>query len=142
MSEGDWTVFAPVDTAFLGFGCRLPSVLADKDLLTDILLFHAIDDVVGSDDLMCTERTEMANGQDSRTVCVGDDIFQKGGSNPRNDMPKIVQTDIETCQGYIHVVGKKDHKETEGLLFCVVEMNMINGHCTSPFFFPIPLGVD
>ena len=108
LGKGRWTVFAPTDEAFEKLGDDLlETVLGDKELLTDILLFHAVDDVVGSEDLICTERTEMANGQDSRTVCVGDDLFQKGGSNPRNDMPKIVGADIETCQGFVHVVGEK-----------------------------------
>lgn len=107
LSEGAWTVFAPTNTAFEELGQELlDTVLADKALLSDILLFHAVDEVVKAEDLFCTGLTEMANGQDSRTVCRDGKIFQKGGSNPRNDMPEIVQTDIETCQGVIHVVGK------------------------------------
>jgi transforming growth factor-beta-induced protein len=107
LTDGTWTVFAPTNQAFAKLGQDLlDTVLADEALLTDILLFHAVDDVVASTDLFCTGLTEMANGQESRTVCVGDDIFQKGGTNPRNDMPKIVQTDIPTCQGLIHVIGK------------------------------------
>lgn len=107
LSEGTWTVFAPTNTAFEELGQELlDTVLADKALLTDILLFHAVDEVVKAEDLFCTGQTEMANGQDSRTVCKGGKIFQKGGSNPRNDMPEIVQTDIETCQGVIHVVDE------------------------------------
>ena len=108
LSVGTWTVFAPTNKAFEELGSDvLDTILADKDLLTDILLFHAVDDVVKAEDLYCTGLTEMANGQDSRTVCLGSKIFQKGGNNPRNDMPEIVQTDIETCQGVIHVVGTK-----------------------------------
>ncbi len=105
LSDGHWTVFAPTNAAFSELGDLLDTVLADTKLLTDILLFHAVDDVVGSSDLVCSATVEMANGQSSRTVCEGKKIFQKGGSNPRNDMPQIIETDIETCQGFIHVVG-------------------------------------
>ena len=103
-------MFAPTNAAFEELGQDvLDFVLADIDVLTDILLFHAVPDVVGSDDLQCTGLVEMANSQDSRTVCTGNgDIHQKGGSNPRNDMPKIVTPDIKTCQGYIHIVGTCD----------------------------------
>ena len=109
LSMGSWTVFAPTNEAFSNLGDEmLDQVLADKHLLTDVLLFHAVDDVVSSEDLACGGRVEMANGQDSRTVCQGQKIYQKGGSNPRNMMPQIIQVDIATCQGYIHVVGTFD----------------------------------
>lgn len=64
---------------------------------------------MSSEELECTATVEMANGQNSRTVCKGGMMrryFQKGGSNPSNDMPEIIQMNIPTCQGYIHVVGK------------------------------------
>lgn len=105
LSSGHWTVFAPTNAAFDALGDLLDTVLADTALLTDILLFHAVDDAVSSKDLECAATVEMANLQNSRTVCEGGKIYQKGGSNPRNDMPQIIQTDIKTCQGYIHVIG-------------------------------------
>ncbi|KAL3903803.1 MAG: hypothetical protein SGARI_005220, partial [Bacillariaceae sp.] len=116
LSSGKWTVFAPTNEAFAKLGDTLDAVLADTALLTDILLFHAVDDVVGSEDLVCNTGggnglVEMANGQDSRTICEhtasgGEAIFQKGGSNPSNAKPEIIMTDIKTCQGYIHVVNE------------------------------------
>ena len=111
LNSGEWTVFAPINQAFEELGeDRLTEILADPYLLQDILLFHAVDDKVSSYDLECTVRVEMANGQDSRTVCTGNGnnkkYHQKGGSNPRNDMPEIIEFDIQTCQGYIHIVGK------------------------------------
>lgn len=99
-------MFAPTDDAVTKLGSAADAVLADKTVLKEILLFHVVDDVVSSEDLVCSGRVEMANGQDSRTVCQGQKVFQKGGTNPRNDMPQIIQTDITTCQGFIHVVGR------------------------------------
>lgn len=117
LSQGKWTIFAPIDNAFAELDDDFFDMIFDDHvLLKDILLFHAVaadgddeDDVIQFNDLICTGLIEMANGQDSRTVCQdgGNKIFQKGGSNPRNDMPQIIQSDIETCQGYIHVIGKK-----------------------------------
>ncbi|GAX24129.1 hypothetical protein FisN_9Hh382 [Fistulifera solaris] len=106
LSEGSWTVFAPTNEAFANLGDTLDAVLADKDLLTDVLLFHAVSGEVLSTDLKCTERVEMANKKDSRTVCRGDTIYQKGAGNPRSDMPAIVDVDIEACNGYIHVISE------------------------------------
>lgn len=109
LSDGQWTVFAPTNAAFEELGqATLDTVLANKDLLTDILLFHAVSDrVIFADDLECTHLTHMANGKDSRHVCLGNgDVHQKGAGNPRDDMPRIVDTDIGACNGVVHVVDE------------------------------------
>ena len=99
-------MFAPTDEAITKLGCRADAVLGDDALLTEILLFHAVDTVISSNDLVCTGKVEMANGQNSRTVCEGQKVFQKGGSNPRNMMPQIIGIDMATCQGFVHTVGR------------------------------------
>lgn len=106
LSEGHWTVFAPTNQAFEELGDVLDAVLADVDVLTNILLFHAVDKVLYADDLVCTHRVHMASGDDSRTVCVGSDIFQKGGDNVSSDKPKIISADIGACNGVIHVIDE------------------------------------
>lgn len=106
LSSGSWTVFAPTNRAFTKLGNTLDAVLADKPLLTDILLFHAVEGEVFSTDLECTARVKMANGDESRTVCRRGSVFQKGAGNPRNDMPEIISADIEACNGVIHVVDE------------------------------------
>jgi len=124
--DDTFTVFAPTDDAF----GNLPSgtveaLLDDIPSLTNVLLFHAVaGKEVYAKDLECQETVEMANGEDSRTVCSSGDIFQKGGGNSRNQMPRIVTTDIEACNGVIHVVdevmlpktifvGSEDEEEEE-----------------------------
>jgi uncharacterized surface protein with fasciclin (FAS1) repeats len=78
-----------------------------SDTLVDILTFHAVaGEVVFSTDLNCTGPLTMANGKTSRTICEGVDIFQKGAGNPRDTMPQIVDTDIEACNGVVHVVNQ------------------------------------
>ena len=106
LSEGPWTIFAPTNDALNELGEEiLTMILEDEDVLNNILLFHAVPDIVSSEELVCTNKIEMANGQDSRTVCRSGKKHQKGGSNARNDMPAIITTDIETCQGLIHIIG-------------------------------------
>ena len=84
----------------------LDAVLADVDLLTSILLFHAVPGSVFAADLECGALVTMASGVNSRTVCTAGSIFQKGGGNPREpaSMPEIIATDIEACNGVVHVV--------------------------------------
>ena len=107
LDDGPLTVFAPNNTAFEELGAdALHDILSDKKLLEDILSYHTINDVVKAGDLICNGITPMGNNQDSATICEGGKIYQKGKKNYANDMPEIIQTDIETCQGVIHVVGK------------------------------------
>lgn len=105
-----FTVFAPTDTAFVKLGEAALAYLMDpknKDLLSNILAFHTIEDeMLYSEDLECTELLEMANGRDSRTVCRGDSVFQKGAGNTDEERPEIIDADIETCNSVIHVVDE------------------------------------
>ena len=104
------TVFAPNDAAFEKLGEAALAFLMDPknlDLLTSILAFHTIEDeMLYSEDLECTELLEMTNGYDSRTVCRGDSVFQKGAGNTDDERPEIVADDIETCNSVIHVVDE------------------------------------
>jgi uncharacterized surface protein with fasciclin (FAS1) repeats len=104
-----WTVFAPTDAAFgeaLDF-LDIPS-LADIpiDVLTDVLLYHVVSGkTYDSDDLAhrCGHLLEMANGKDTRTICRGDHLYQKGGGNDDSDIPKIITADIEVSN-FIYLV--------------------------------------
>ena len=108
LSSGTYTVFAPTDKAFGNLpNGTVQALLADVPSLTNVLLFHAVaDKTVYSSDLHCTETVEMANGVDSRTVCKGGKIYQKGGGNSRDAMPEIVTADIKACNGVVHVVSE------------------------------------
>lgn len=102
-----FTVFAPTNEAFSNLGSTLNAVLGDVHLLKDILLFHVVvGEEIFEEDLGCTHLIEKANGKDSRTVCRGSKIFQKGKGNPRTNLPEIIQTDIGACNGIIHVVDE------------------------------------
>lgn len=102
-----FTVFAPTDVAFddLPMG-TVEALLDDITALTNILLFHTVaDKKLYSKDLKCTKKIEMANGKDSRTVCRGNRVFQKGAGNDRDMIPEIVLADTEACKGLIHTIS-------------------------------------
>jgi uncharacterized surface protein with fasciclin (FAS1) repeats len=93
--DGPWVIFAPTDHALNGLGHL--SLTQRRNLL----LFHVAE---GPAPLVCAELVNMVNGADTRTVCSGAHTFQKGGGNPRSDMPKIVGLNRMACNGVIHVI--------------------------------------
>ena len=64
LDTGNWTVFAPTNDAFAALPeDMLDAALNSTDLLTDILLFHAVPEVLPASMLNCTDTLEMANGK-------------------------------------------------------------------------------
>lgn len=119
LSSGSWTLFAPTNEAFANLGDTLDAVLADNTLLTNILLYHAVDDVVYSSDLECSASVLMAGGGATATVCRAGAIFQTGAANVAGSMPQIVLPDIHACNGVIHLVSEvllPDLDEPESLI--------------------------
>ena len=93
-SEGPFTVFAPTDEAFGSLPADvLGAALADTDLLTSILLYHVVPGTVLAADVV---------GLDSATTAQGEDIAVDG--TVLNGSVNIVDTDIEACNGVIHVI--------------------------------------
>jgi transforming growth factor-beta-induced protein len=107
LSTGTYTVFAPTNAAFAALPAgTLDNLLDDKAALTNILLFHAVaDQELMVSNLQCGALTEMANGENSRTVCQGRAKFQKGGGNARDKMPKI-RSAVPACNGVLHIVNQ------------------------------------
>ena len=107
LQGGHFTLFAPTNHAFQDLGEHtLNYILGNARVLKDILQFHSIDEVVKLSDLHCKQLTTMLNGEQSRTVCQNQHIFQKGGGNPRDNMPKITSADISACNGVVHKVDQ------------------------------------
>ena len=101
LPSSKWTLFAPNDAAFD------ESQFDDIGLVVDkIIQFHFIKEkAVKFDDLMCTERLEMASKEDSRTKCQGNEKYQTGKGNIEvGTVPRIVAPDIAVCNGIIHGV--------------------------------------
>ena len=98
--DSDFTVFAPTDEAFeaLPEG-TLDTLLADTDLLTDVLLYHVItDSVVGSDTALSLAGTTqlMANEAKLAITVRGDALYLNESM--------VINTDIEASNGVIHVI--------------------------------------
>jgi uncharacterized surface protein with fasciclin (FAS1) repeats len=108
-----WTIFAPTDDAFASIPPEIINELmgdasiGDMTGLSDLIAFHAVPGLaLESTDLMCDGRTFMANDEFSITVCEGDRVYQVGKGNPTAVYPEITVTNIEACNGIIHLVSE------------------------------------
>ena len=103
--EGPFTVFAPTDDAFAALPAgTVDTLLADPSgALTDILTYHVVEgevlaaDVVGMDGQAVTT----VNGG---TFTVGVDGDAVTLTDAQGNTVNVVQTDIETSNGVIHVI--------------------------------------
>mmetsp|Transcript_21464 Transcript_21464/g.51183 ORF Transcript_21464/g.51183 Transcript_21464/m.51183 type:complete len:117 (+) Transcript_21464:2422-2772(+) len=99
-----YTIFAPTEEAFAG--ADLSDI--DIDALTDILLYHTINDtIISAEDLGCGDVYTMTGGtQTTVHECNADSVFQVGGGNAVDEWPEIVDTDLGACNGIVHIVNK------------------------------------
>ena len=100
LSGGEWTVFAPTDTAFAKLGLNADNIASSfsKADLTDILLYHAIPAEVNSDKAIASVGDiTMANGEKA-----GLKFFN--GSLYVNDDAKVIIADVDASNGVIHAV--------------------------------------
>lgn len=99
-NSGPFTVFAPTnaafDAAFEALGITAEDLLADTELLTDILLYHVTVGALTAEDVTGQEAIPMANG-DMATVEVSDGSASIAGA-------PISVTDLEASNGIIHVI--------------------------------------
>jgi uncharacterized surface protein with fasciclin (FAS1) repeats len=93
---GPFTVFAPTDAAFgkLPVGA-VDSLLQNSPRLKDILLYHIVPGEFLADDLIEEVEVQSAHGQ-SITIDASQGL--------RTDSAEIVQSDIETDNGIVHVI--------------------------------------
>ena len=117
LSEEDWTFFAPTDKAFDTLPEEYKNSLLgltigdggssgdDMGAIVDLLAFHAFPgEALNGTDLSCDGRLFMTNDEASITVCEGDRTFQVGVGNLATKWPEIIITDIEACNGMVHVI--------------------------------------
>jgi uncharacterized surface protein with fasciclin (FAS1) repeats len=95
-STGPYTVFAPTDDAF----AKLPegtveSLLKDKVKLVKILTYHVVPGKVMAKDVVNLKKAKTVEGHDI-TIDTSDGV--------KVDAANVVQTDIETSNGVIHVI--------------------------------------
>ncbi len=96
-APGSLTLFAPTDAAFEALPANtLADVLADTDLLTSILTYHALGSTVLADDLATDITVSTLNGQDIIVRLEDDNVFI-------NDA-QVTVTDIAADNGVVHVI--------------------------------------
>ena len=100
-SDGPFTVFAPTDEAFAvaldALGITAEDLLADTELLTDILLYHVVPGAVFAETVVTLDSATTAQGSDIAISIVD-------GGVVLNDTVNVVTTDIEASNGVIHVI--------------------------------------
>jgi len=96
---GPYTLFVPTDPAFSQLpDTQLDELLNDSAALADVLQYHLVLDMLTSADLATTPTLLSASGATLEiTVQENGRIFVNGAP--------IYQTDIETSNGIIHVIG-------------------------------------
>jgi uncharacterized surface protein with fasciclin (FAS1) repeats len=98
MGDGPFTVFAPTDEAFAAVDEEtLNGLLADPEALAQVLLYHVVEGAVPAADVVTLESATTAQGSDVEITIDGDTVVLNGVAN-------VVQTDIETSNGIIHVI--------------------------------------
>jgi transforming growth factor-beta-induced protein len=108
-SDGPFTVFAPTDAAFAALPAgTLEAVLADRELLRAILLYHVVPGRVLSSDLTEGQVVTTAEGRPLR-------VTLSGGA--RVNGVNITATDVTASNGVIHVIDQvllpvKDNVDT------------------------------
>ncbi len=94
--DGPFTVFAPTDAAFEKIPAeQLNAILADKQLLTDILTYHVVAGKVTASDVV---KVDSATSLQGSSIAVSTD-----GGVKVNDA-NVIKTDIMSSNGVIHVI--------------------------------------
>lgn len=98
------TVFAPTDAAFEALftqlGLSAEDVLAQPDLLTQILLYHVVEGAVPAATVITLD------GQSVPTLLEGESVAVSivNGGVVLNDTINVIQTDILASNGVVHVI--------------------------------------
>jgi uncharacterized surface protein with fasciclin (FAS1) repeats len=94
--DGPFTVFAPTDEAFAKLpDGTLESLLQDKEALASILTYHVVPGKVMASDVA---------GLSSAQTVQGQSISIDSSSGVKVDNANVIQTDILTSNGVIHVI--------------------------------------
>jgi uncharacterized surface protein with fasciclin (FAS1) repeats len=102
---GPFTVFAPSNAAFQNLSMVSKLALQTPSIFNDVILTHTVQGKIHASDLVCDATVIMENKETTTTLCEGDDFYQTGPGN--NDIiPKIITTDVEACNGVVHVVDQ------------------------------------
>ncbi len=95
--DGPFTVFAPSDEAFAKIPSdALDALLADQDLLTQVLTYHVVPGRVMASEVVGLSSASTVNGKRLSITVDGGAVMV--------DQANVVATDIEAGNGVIHVI--------------------------------------
>jgi len=95
---GPFTLFAPTNAAFAALPAGvLDAVLADRDLLTDILLYHVASGTVRSTDLADGQVVNTLLTDETLTIGIAGGTVQVAGAT-------VTQADLGVTNGVVHVI--------------------------------------
>ncbi len=98
--EGPYTVFAPTDEAFAALPAgTLEGLLADKEALKAVLLYHVVSGAVTADQVVGLTSADSVEGSPIA-------ISVKDGMVYLNDSAKVVTPDVMASNGVIHVIDE------------------------------------
>jgi uncharacterized surface protein with fasciclin (FAS1) repeats len=98
--DGPYTVFAPTDEAFAALPAgTLDGLLADKEALKKVLLYHVVSGAVSSDQVVGLTSADSVEGSPIA-------IAVKDGTVYLNDGAKVVTPDVMASNGVIHVIDQ------------------------------------
>jgi uncharacterized surface protein with fasciclin (FAS1) repeats len=96
-SDGPFTLFAPTDEAFARVPrATLDALLQDKAKLKEVLLYHVVSGNVMAADAAKLDSAKTVQGQPIR--------INAGGGKVMINNAQVVQPDIKTSNGVIHVI--------------------------------------
>jgi uncharacterized surface protein with fasciclin (FAS1) repeats len=100
-SEGPFTIFAPTNDAFAAIPPdQLDAVLADTELLTDVLTFHVVaGQMLSAADLEAAGSVETVNGAQLT-------FSDEGGALTINGTATGVCTDVPTANATVHIIDQ------------------------------------
>jgi LPXTG-motif cell wall-anchored protein len=98
---GPFTVFAPTNDAFAAaleaLGLTAEELLADTETLTTVLTYHVVEGAVDAATVVTLDSATTLQGEDIAIAVEGDGVVL-------NDSVNVVTTDIEACNGIVHVI--------------------------------------
>jgi uncharacterized surface protein with fasciclin (FAS1) repeats len=98
-SEGPFTIFAPVNSAFEKIpAADLDAVVADTDLLTSILTYHVVPEQLSSSELVDAGTVTTVNGADLEVTMDGDTLMVNG------DAATVVCADVPTANATVYLI--------------------------------------
>ena len=105
--EGDYTLLAPPDFAFQNLvgsiGISLDDLLADTDLLTDVLLYHVYEGVADEATLLSLAGTIQPTLLEGEYFLVGINAYSDDLTI--NTVVEVIDTDIQADNGVIHIIN-------------------------------------